>query len=306
MDSVIRVVLSKDLLELADHLEALVHETAQLKSEKNSLYSALRFIVNSTMQKKEGIKRSYRIYHGCESNCAYLYTYWNYTLSPEKNTASITKLIHDLRQDFAKPCGKRTTIKQVKEVMSVLEANMVLFNKDYGRKYFLDIVLVNNTYREYNSKISVINYFNGHLRECIFASYVITETAKPPEVVFLHELGHAIHHQLTGSVSVLPEGFRELTESLFSNIHNKDQLVELFADLFSITASKQWISLKSYDYIHAMMAGFVELTKGKMASIRADIDKILNLNGVRITDELAFLFIISTYFKSILCKKRSH
>lgn len=53
--------------------------------------------------------------------------------------------------------------------------------------------------------------------------------------IFAHELGHALHQTLTGSVSITPDGFDELNDKFSSKLNSTEDTQERFADAVALS-----------------------------------------------------------------------
>ncbi len=145
---------------------------------------------------------------------------------------NIGKLIQYIDAEVTAPSGRFLTEKQEVETLEAVTARYPYF-KIVGKERPLTILNLDNSNRQYNSVCSV-----GGLGE---QSIVMMYHLKPgpdgngsPIAVFLHELGHALHIAITGSVEV-PEEFYKFQNVFSQKLSPGDPMAgDVFADCFAI------------------------------------------------------------------------
>ncbi|WML35661.1 hypothetical protein [Clostridium sp. OS1-26] len=173
-----------------------------------------------------------------------------------KQTESYTMLLGY----FAIPLGKSPTIGQYKiwldEVLKFLNAYKESNGNDYNlisEKVIIELlklITVEKALKVITKRrsLSILNFnlvneksnsvYLAHINTIINSRSKYTEGHSDISVViFLHEVGHALHIALTRNVNIFPDGFDLIFEKAF---HNKWDIVEqqhrpeVFADCFTV------------------------------------------------------------------------
>lgn len=154
-------------------------------------------------------------------------------LYPPKNfkvgvlRSTIKNTVSEFGDKFIKPKGDIFSASKIQECLelSQLKLNTVDYiEKQHGLIY---ILIFDHSHKDNDSVFEV--YKSGFSTIKLFPAKNEQEYTDPC-FVFLHELGHRLHHAITGDVSIIPDFFKEFTKK-FSTEGFK--VSELFAHFFA-------------------------------------------------------------------------
>ena len=212
-------------------IESLESILASINENKNSVKNLrhLRVCFTNRLLKEFDTTKKYIIIPSHKSPAIYLAQ----KLYPPKNfkvgtlRLTIRNTIFEFKDKFTEPKGDYFDALKVQEC---LELSQLKFNTvDYIQRQngLIYILIFDHSHKDNDSIFEV--YKSGFSAIKLFPAKNKQEYADPC-FVFLHELGHRLHHAMTGDVSVIPEFFKKFTEK-FSTEGFK--VSELFAHFFA-------------------------------------------------------------------------
>ncbi len=146
----------------------------------------------------------------------------------------VRKLVGHIDACFAAPSGNRLTEARAKRVLHVLQAKFPYIDI-VSKREPLRVFLFDNCHRQYNSEYGMGTKAGQHF---VFM-YHMRDSEHSPEYVFLHELGHALHASINGTLDTVPEEFMRFDEAYGGRVkQGSPEAPEVFADLFAIAAMR--------------------------------------------------------------------
>jgi hypothetical protein len=211
----------------ASKLEEMIEKIEEEKDRVSKLRHLRKFLVEQfweVFDKSNGVL----VFSEKESpfmNLAFFLV--NNKNSSVSNIRKITKqVINDYKAKYIAPKSSIISLEEIRRVLSISNKKMKLLDF-LIKKNILHILIFNHSNKEFSSVFEL--YHNNY---SIIRLFSISSDDIHPVFVFLHELGHRFHFDLTGDTSVIPNGFIEILNLL--NLKEDYDLSELFANFFAV------------------------------------------------------------------------
>ena len=175
----------------------------------------------------------------------------------------IKSLLSCIDETIVEPSGVFLPELQEEKILTILATKFPYLEIVTAKKP-LTILNINNTHRIYNSQCGT----NEAVTAFVIQMFNMKDASFVPEYVFLHELGHALHLAITGSVLIVPDEFIKFNNSIPGALHLEQGSIdapELFADTFAI-AVMRGTELSGFDPFHFddTLNGMLEMFFTKM------------------------------------------
>jgi len=234
------IIESSDLLELADKVDHFL-QYIQSESKQKTLIHKLEQEINTSQsffRLMDDENNPYQILNGKSVIIQYLYNILPYGFREKESLVSIRNNINHIRATIENPQGKRLCEKDIRKIMAHLE-NRFKYCSRVLKSDHLRISLLNNSFKTMNSIYTSKILTNDVIIHSIFLAHEKKSFGHPQEYTLLHELGHALHTEITRKQATLPESFRSVQELMFRKSLDFPpiQVVEIFADCFTCVAS---------------------------------------------------------------------
>ena len=303
------IIQSNDILELAENLTHFIGET--LTEEENAadmvneLYNELNQLVEISRYENNDF---FRVLSGRIAVCAFLKQSWVIQSTVDESLSTLFDVINDINDEFIEANGIQLSYNEVEYIMNSLESKIHFYKKLFKKDEVIDVLMVNQSYKIFNSKVLLKSFENGKRKESIVMTYM-PKDIKPASIVLLHEIGHIIHHRIAGADLMIPPRFLSLLNSLYGNSLEKMlfdiykersfdlrvQMTELFADFFSIAASCVFVPALDCVFVRAMIELFTHYIYDCRFCFK-DFQLTLPKDYHNISVEILFVKMICTYF----------
>ncbi|SHH56941.1 hypothetical protein SAMN02745823_00322 [Sporobacter termitidis DSM 10068] len=227
-----KVIKSNDMLDLSKNLKAM-DEFIKQSSESDIFYEELYSDIRRCVPEQNG---AFHIWTGDEWATAYILYQWIIPFFNQWNKKRLVVISNYLEQKYIPAQGKIICPEMVRELLDFIELKYGFLSKLARNP--IDIFIVNNTTKSYNSFYNFSFDLYGDVHDLIFLSSMRDTQQVTPEFVFLHELGHLIHTRLIKKGFTVPVSFDFLTSQvrMFKDIENDETLAELFCESFALAA----------------------------------------------------------------------
>ena len=173
---------------------------------------------------------SYAVY---QDDAAIRYAQWFLTCNKE---LGIDRCMDDLHQYAGRFWHADTPTLTEDDVTTVFEMVDALFSYSQKAlvKHPVDILLIDAQHECLNGETSAV-FTAERMRGCICIYRMQREEVNPIHVL-LHELGHLLHIKVTGTLTEIPDSFKDhlLRLGIDRKTLTTEQLQELFADTFML------------------------------------------------------------------------
>jgi Zn-dependent peptidase ImmA (M78 family) len=211
----------------ASKLEEMIEKIEEEKDRVSKLRHLRRFMTDEfwkVFDKSNGVL----VFNEKESPFMNLAFYLvNKKASSVSSIRKITnRVIDEYKTKYIPPKSSIISLEEIRRVLSISNKKMKLLDF-LIKKNILHILIFNHSNKEFSSVFEL--YHNNY---SIIRLFSISSADIHPVFVFLHELGHRFHFNLTGDTSIIPNGFIEIVNSL--NLKADYDLSELFANFFAV------------------------------------------------------------------------
>lgn len=226
------ILNSRNFLDLAENLDEFI-DFAHDNCNEQIIYEKFYYEVKRLNAQ---YNQDFNILTGKDSVASYLLTNWTFRENSEDNYRNLLTIVMGLQDNYLPPRGEKIDKDVVVELLDIVEQKYGFCTKVLKRNP-ISILLINNTLKGFNGLCSVNREVNNEGRDTIILTHVADNRVSPP-YVFLHELGHILHTQLTNKIFVPPESFNFLQSLMFKNLKDapKKEWAECFSESFAIAA----------------------------------------------------------------------
>jgi hypothetical protein len=189
----------------------------------------------------------YNIYSVQDSIPPYLASYGLSLGRVKEVRQRVINLIASIDETITKPSGICLTVAQEEKILTILTTKFPYLDIVATKKP-LSILNINNSHRMFNSLCGTDEAVSAF----VIQMFNMKDESNFPEYVFLHELGHALHLAITGSVLIVPDEFIKFHNSIPGALHleqGSTDAPELFADTFAISVMRG-TELSGFDPFH--------------------------------------------------------
>jgi len=230
-EKVIKMMNSKDLIELADHFHDFLDFVRSLKDKEEIFEKVIEILEpyqNNLISKKD--KKPYVILKGKKAITGFLWLIWPHTGSGDERMKELEDQWKIMRLTMRRTSSNnRLTPEKIDFLMQHIESKFSYCSKILGNRQ-LKILLINNSTIDFNSFVFTRRLSTGKLDDAVILTYPRPMFPYHQETTLYHELGHILHIRLTNSSDKIPKCFQ-------NGIHCPDKDPrEIFAEYFSASA----------------------------------------------------------------------
>lgn len=226
-----RIINCPTVLDLPENLQNFI-EYVNKQENRNKILWVLYEQLSSTYLSSHYLdSEKYRLSNGPHKACLYFYTQWLWCNSYQYNLKQFTSIIDAINTHLIPPLGDAPSPTRVKEIINHLEKEYEL-SSFILTEHFIDILWVDSSHRDFKAYLLSTQTKNDFFFQIVLPNY--DDKNFSPDFAFLHELGHILHIQSTGSLDTLPPLFIDFVKVLFPSATSHRIRTELFADLFAV------------------------------------------------------------------------
>lgn len=233
-EKAIKMMNSKDLIELADHFHNFLCFVRSLEVKEEAFIKIIEIIkpyqdrlITHTEKKN---KKPYVILKGKKAITGFLWLIWPHTGNGDERMKELEAQWKIMNLTMRRTnSGDRLTPEKIDWLMQHIENKFSYCSKILENRY-LKILLINNSTIDFNSFVLTRRLSTGELDDAVILTYPRPMFPYHQEMTLYHELGHILHIRLTDSSDKIPKCFQD-------GIHCPDKdPKEIFAEYFSASA----------------------------------------------------------------------
>ena len=237
----LRMINSRDLIELADYLQGFLYS---IKSSKNKeeFFDEIIEIIKPYYERYTANKEKnhHIILKNKKAITCFLWLIWPHVGSSEERFEALDSQCNTIRLMVRKPFSKERLESDVIDSIIGKVEEKYSFCSKILRGRCLKILLLNNSHGLFNSFVLSQLLPSGKLDDAIVIPYAKPGFPCSQTLSLIHELGHILHLRLTGKPDTPPKSFHIIQEAMFLSsigIPN-EQICEIYADCFAFATSR--------------------------------------------------------------------